>query len=79
MLASSPVRTLYLRNVPDEVAERLERLAERAGMSLNAFAVQELTRVSRRADNHALLADLPSFDVDIDEIVADIRERRGPI
>jgi hypothetical protein len=27
-----PMRTLYLRNVPDEVAERLERLATQEGL-----------------------------------------------
>jgi predicted nucleic acid-binding protein len=36
------MRTLYLRNVPDDVAERLERMARREGMSLSAFATREL-------------------------------------
>ena len=29
----APVRTLSIRNVPDEAPERLERLASREGMS----------------------------------------------
>ena len=55
------MRTLYLRNVPDEVGDRLEQLAAREGMSLSAFAVRELAAVARRADNPALLASLPDL------------------
>jgi hypothetical protein len=66
------VRTLYLRTVPDDVAERLERLADREGLSLSAFAVRELAWVSFRADNPALLAALPDLGVDADEVVDDI-------
>ena len=32
------MKTLYLRNVPDEVGDKLERLAAREGMSVSAFA-----------------------------------------
>jgi hypothetical protein len=32
------MRTLYLRNVPDEVADRLERMAKHEGASVNAIA-----------------------------------------
>ena len=71
------MRTLYLRNVPDEVVERLERRAKEESTSVNAVAVRELTEVSRRFDNRALLAALPTFDIPLEEIVADIRERRG--
>jgi hypothetical protein len=66
------MRTLYLRNVPDDVAERLERLADREGMSMSAFAVRELAWVSSRADNPALLAGLPDLRVDADEVVDDV-------
>jgi hypothetical protein len=71
------VRTLYIRNVPDEVAERLERLAALEGLSLNALVVRELSEGSRRADNRALLGDLPDVHVPMAEIVAIIREMRG--
>jgi hypothetical protein len=63
------VRTLYLRNVPDEVVERLERLAERQGMSVSAVALRELAEASRRADNPRLLAELPDHDVPPSAIV----------
>ena len=70
-------KTLYLRNVPDEVVEQLAMLAEREGMSTSAFAVRELGQISRRARNAALLASLPSFDVSSEQIVAAIREARA--
>jgi hypothetical protein len=57
------MRTLYLRNVPDEVVERLESLAERLGMSVSALAIRELTEASWRADNPRLLAELPDHGV----------------
>ncbi len=71
------MRTLYLRNVPDEVVERLERLAREEGVSLNAIAVRELAQVSRRADNPALLGALPAFDVDMSDIVAGVEAGRA--
>jgi predicted transcriptional regulator len=58
------MRTLYLRNVPDEVVQRLERLAARAATSVSVVAVRELAEVSRRADNPALLGLLPDLNVD---------------
>lgn len=66
------MRTLYLRNVPDDVVQRLERLAARAGTSVGAVAVRELAEVSRRADNPALLGVLPDRDVDASAIVDDL-------
>lgn len=37
--------------MPDLVAERLERLAGRAGLPLSTFALQQLSETTRRADN----------------------------
>lgn len=71
------MKVLYLRNVPDEVGERLERLAAREGMSVSAFATRELAAIARRADNPALLADLPDLDVAAGEVVADVEEGRA--
>ena len=51
-------RTLYIRHVPDDVAERLERLASRAGLPLSTFALQELSETARRANNAELLQAL---------------------
>lgn len=66
------MRTLYLRNVPDEVVERLEKLAARDGTSVGAVAVRELADVSRRADNPALLGALPDLGVEASTIVEDV-------
>lgn len=71
------MRTLYLRNVPDVVVERLECLAARDSMSVNAIAVRELADVSRRADNATLLGALPDHDVDTAEILATLDEGRA--
>ena len=72
------MKTLYLRNVPDDVVERLERLAERDKTSVSAVAVRELAEASRRVDNPALLGDLPDLDIDTTELVDGIdAERTG--
>jgi hypothetical protein len=63
LLAYCDMRTLYLRNVPDDVVARLERLAARDATSVGAVAVRELAEVSRRADNPALLGSLPDLGV----------------
>jgi len=70
------MRTLYLRNVPDDVVRRLERLAERDATSVGAVAVRELSEVSRRADNPGLLDALPDLDIGPAAIVAAIEGER---
>jgi len=71
------MKTLYLRNVPDEVSARLEALAARQGLSVSVFAVRELTESARRADNRSLLGDLPDLDVSPDAVVADLEAGRA--
>lgn len=71
------MKSLHLENVPDEVRERLERLAQREHMSVSAFAVRELTELSRRADNPDLLGDLPDSEVRIEDILADLDDARS--
>jgi plasmid stability protein len=71
------MKTLYLRNVPDDVIERLERLAARDGTSVAAMAVRELAEVSRRADNPALLGALPDLGVEPVALVADVDAGRA--
>ena len=66
------MRTLYLRNVPDDVIERLERLAVLASTSVSAVAVRELAESSKRVDNAALLGALPDLGGESATIVADI-------
>ncbi len=76
-LAYCNMKTLYLRNVPDDVVRRLERLAARDGTSVGAVAVRELADVSRRADNPALIGDLPDLHVDVKGIVDDLDSERS--
>ena len=71
------MRTRYLRNVPDQVVDRLERLAWLAGTSVNALAVTELTESSRRADNQALLGSLPDLNGTLAGIVRDLDAGRA--
>ncbi len=71
------MRTIYLRNVPDEVVERLERLAAQDRMSVAAVAVRELEQASRRAENPVLLGSLPDLDIDPGSVVADVDTGRA--
>jgi hypothetical protein len=71
------MKTLYLRNVPEEVVERLELLAARDGTSVSAVAVRELADVSRRADNPGLIGDLPDLGVDVLGIVEAVEQERA--
>jgi hypothetical protein len=42
LLAQCNMKTLYLRNVPDDVSAALEELAAKESMSVSALAVREL-------------------------------------
>lgn len=77
MLAFCDMKTLYLRNVPDEVCERLEQLARRAGMSVSKYAVHELAEAARRADNFELLGTLPDIGVPADVALEDLESSRS--
>lgn len=76
VLALCNMKTLYLRNVLDDVVRRLEALAERDGASVSATAVRELSEVSRRADNAALLQALPDLGIDTAQMVGDVQQDR---
>lgn len=71
------MKTLYLRNVPDDVVRRLQRLADRDGTSVGAVAVRELSDVSRRADNPGLIGELPDLDVAAPTIVESVDQERA--
>lgn len=70
------MRTLHLRNVPDDVMDRLERLARTAKMSVTAVAIRELDSATRRVDNAALVATLPDLNISADSIVESVRAQR---
>ena len=71
------MKTLYLRNVPDDVVERLERLARRESSSVSAVAVRELSESSLRVDNPALLGALPDLQIEPAILVEDIDAERA--
>ena len=86
MLALCNMKTLYLRNVPDDVIERLKRLAEREKASVSAVAIRELAAATRRVperdiltahDNPELLAGLADLNIDTAELVHDIDIERA--
>lgn len=68
-LAFCNMRTLYLRNVPDDIVAKLEGLAKQAGMSVNAYAVRELAESARLADNAAVFDSLPDWDIPIGNVI----------
>ena len=71
------MKTLYLRNVPDDVSARLASLAAREGLSVSSFALRELSHAARRADNPALLGDLPDLDVPAKDVIVDLEAGRS--
>lgn len=70
------MKTLYLRNVPEDLSERLASLAAREGLSVSSFALRELGEAARRADNPALLGDLPDLGVSAADVVAGLEAGR---
>lgn len=69
--------TLYLRNVPEDVLGRLERLAKAERSSVSAVAIRELDQVTRRVDNADLLAALPDTGVTDDAVRRHLDEERA--
>jgi hypothetical protein len=70
------MRTLHLRNVPDDVMDRLERMARAASTSVTAVAIRELDAATRRIDNAALIATLPDLDIPTQSIVEQAESER---
>lgn len=70
------VRTLYLRNVPDEVMERLEKLAHDSKTSVTAVAIGHLDAATRFVDNAAVFAALPDLRVPAESIVESVHADR---
>lgn len=68
--------SLHIQNVPDELMERLQRLAEAANISIDVVVIRGLDAVTRRADNAALLATLSDLDIPPATIVDDIQADR---
>lgn len=70
------MKTLYLRNVPEDVTEALEKIAQAESTSVNAIAVRELRAALAFRANTDLLWAQPSVDVSMDDVVAAVRSGR---
>jgi hypothetical protein len=70
------MRALHIRNVPDDVMARLEKLARAANTSVTAIAIRELDAATRRVDNAALVATLPDLGVPAEHIVEHVEADR---
>lgn len=54
--------TLYIRDVPDDVAETLKERAAAEGKSLSAYVGAELTKIAARPTNAQVVARLRERD-----------------
>lgn len=72
--------TLYIREVPEQVAQTLKERAAAQGTSLSAYVGAELARIAARPTNEEIAARLRSRDrVDgpsVDDIVAAVAAGR---
>lgn len=71
--------SIQVRDVPEDVHAELARLAERSGMSLNRFLLEELRRIAGRGRNAAILRRVdavPGKRPTTEQIVAAIRATR---
>ena len=76
LLAWCNMKTLYLRNVPDDVSAALEELAAMESMSVSALAVRELKAAVAFRRNADLLWSAPVLEVEIQDIVDAVRAGR---
>lgn len=54
--------TLYIRDVPEEVAETLKERAAASGMSLSGYVGAELARIASRPTNAQIVERLRNRD-----------------
>ena len=72
--------TLYVRDVPPEVALTLKERAAAEGKSLSAYVAAELSRIASRPTNAEIVQRLRDLDRDkgptTEEIVEELRQSR---
>lgn len=54
--------TLYIRDVPERVAEKLRERAAAEGKSVSAYVGAELTKIANRPTNAEIVAKLKNLD-----------------
>ena len=67
---------MHVRDIPQEVKDKLVELAAREHISLNAYVVRQLEIASRTADNARLLDGLPSYDLTPQDVVSALDQAR---
>lgn len=74
---------IQIRDVPEDVYETIRRRAREAGQSIQAYMLERVTELGRRptpqeitARLEADLATRPPFEVDVEQIIADINSDR---
>ena len=74
------MKTLYIRDVSDEVAETLKERAAAEGKSLSAFVGAELAKIAARPTNAEIVARLRARDRSVgptpDEILEAVQAGR---
>lgn len=70
------MKTLYLRNVPDDVSAALEELASAQSMSVSALAVRELTAAVAYRRNVDVVWSAPELGLEMGDIVEVVRSGR---
>ena len=77
----APVKTIEIRNVPDDVHAELRIRAARAGMSLSDYALAQLERTTEKPPISEVLerASKRPGGATTKQIVDAIRAERGPI
>lgn len=74
------MKTLYIREVPEEVAETLKQRAAAGGKSLSAYVGSELAKIAARPTNDEIVARLRTRDRSnaptADDIVAAVQADR---
>lgn len=72
--------TVYIRDVPEEVAETLKARAAQEGKSLSAYIGSELTKIASRPTNAQIVARLRERDRSsgpgVDEILDAVHAER---
>lgn len=66
--------TLYIRDVPEPVADSLKERAAEAGMSLSAYVARELADIAARPTNAEIVKRLKTRDRSQGPSTADILE-----
>jgi hypothetical protein len=66
--------TLYIRDVPEPVAESLKERAAEAGMSLSTYVSRELADIAARPTNAEIVRRLKARDRSQGPTTADILE-----